>query len=516
VIRARFLVLVATLTSVACSGPGNVTRCTTSRTVAQPPPRVSPIESVESLGDAWVGGFGPNADLDAGAFLRVDFSAGLTRLHPSEDRAPLGIIHPKLQNEPSGRLAVRFAIDDGKRKRAFQLHRTSIDVLDGTVTDEKGSSAHAHLLRLVSYDRKGIDDAFAGTYAVNGDPHRLLLVGEGSLFDTRDGSERRLFLRSGNRALVGAGVATAYPSPGDITIDGAGALRLEGDTPLVAHRFGIKSEEVRFASTGVTLQGTLLSPPSAGPHPVVVNVHGSGRVTRKDHWANAMARVFLAQGYAVFLYDKRGVGDSGGEYVGRGGRDTNNVSRENLERLASDAVAAAAALAARSDIDATRVGLIGLSQAGWIIPLAAKKSKAIRFFILMSGPSVHTTVELAFSALVGNGDSCMSIEEADRVAHDHAPRTGFDPAPMIAALEVPGLWVYGALDASIPVPASMRVLEALRKKHDFDVTLIPEAGHELYRVRRDIEEERQLSTGISPVALDAVRSWLTRHVDRTP
>lgn len=498
--RARLVAALVTLS--ACSAPPNAPP--RSNVVAEP--------SVESLGDAWVGGFDPPT-ADAGSFLRVDFEAGVTRLHPSDERPPLGLIHPKLEEDASGKRAVRFAIDDGKVRRSFQLRATAPDVLDGTVTDEKGAPAHARLVHLASYERKKVDGRFGGTYAIDGDPRRLLFIDDGLLFDTRDGSVRRLFLRADGRALVGPGVGTSYPSRGELTIDGQRALRLDGDSPLVAAPFEMKSEEIRFESAGATLQGTLLTPPGPGPHPVVVNVHGSGRLTRKDHWGNAMARVFLSHGYAVFLYDKRGVGDSGGEYVGRGARETNNVSPENLDRLASDAVAAAAALAARRDIDAARAGLIGLSQAGWIVPLAAKKSKAVRFFVLMSGPSVHTTVELAFSALVGDGTSCMPIEEADRVAREHAPRTGLDPAPAIASLDVPGLWIYGALDSSIPVPSSIRVLESLKQNHDFEAITIPGVGHELYRVRRDTEDELLLSPGIAPAVLDTIRSWLTRHVD---
>lgn len=451
---------------------------------------------------------------DAGAFLRVDFAAGLSRLHPSEGVPPLGIIHPKLERAPAGPPMVHFSIDDGSRRRLFQLRRTSVDVLEGAATDDKGVSARAHLVHVASYDRRRVDQVFGGTYAIGGDPRRLLFIDDGALFDTADGTERRLFVRADQRAVVGSGVATAYPSRGHLTIDATRTLHVDGDAPLVATPYDSRDEGVRFDSAGATLQGRLLTPPGAGPHPVVVNVHGSGRVTRNDHWGNAIARVFLSHGYAVFLYDKRGVGDSGGEYVGRGGQSTNNVSRENLEHLASDAVAAASALAMRKDIDATRVGLVGISQAGWIVPLAAKKSKAVRFFILMSGPTVNTSVELAFSALVGDGRSCVPIEAADRIAHDHAPRTGFDPAPTIAALDVPGLWLYGAKDSSIPVPSSMRVLEPLRKKRDFEVVSVPDAGHELYRVRRDTEEERLVSVGISRAALDAIRDWFTRRIDK--
>jgi dienelactone hydrolase len=489
---------------VACRSGPDGPRCPTN--VATTTTTASPVIA---LGDGWVGGFDPIAGR-SGPFLRIDFAAGLARLHPSLDRAPLGIIHPTLDAE-----GVRFAVDDGKHRLSFWLRRTSTESLDGTVTDEKGASAAAHLVHLSSAEPSAVDAAFAGTYAVDGDPRHLLFVDEGTLFDARDGSERRVFATGGSRAMVGAGVATAHPPAGTLSVDPSGVLRLDGRSSFVATRFDVKREEISFRSSDATLQGVLLSPKAGGRHPVVVNVHGSGRLTRRDHWANAMARAFLAEGVAVFLYDKRGVGDSGGEYVGRGARDTNNVSRENLERLAGDAAAAATMLSARDDVDPQRVGLVGLSQAGWIVPLAAKKTKAVRFTVLMSGPTVNTTVELAFSALAGDGgDSCLPIAEADRVAREHAPRTGFDPAPVIAAQDVPGLWLYGAVDGNIPVPSSVMVLEPMKKTHDFAVVVVPGAGHELYQVTRDAEDERLLSRGIAPAALEGVRAWLSRHVTR--
>jgi pimeloyl-ACP methyl ester carboxylesterase len=90
--------------------------------------------------------------------------------------------------------------------------------------------------------------------------------------------------------------------------------------------------------------------------------------------------------------------------------------------------------------------------------------------------------------------------------------TGFDPAPVISTQEIPGLWVYGAVDGNIPVPSSVQVLEPLKKSHDFEVVTVPGAGHELYQVTRDAEDERLVSPGIARGALDALRAWLSRHV----
>ena len=360
---------------IGCSGS---TQC---------PAEASSLDSAESLTGLWIGGFGPTGG--AGAYLRIDFSAGTVRLNPNLHRAPLGIIHPKLVGDTLG-----FAVDDGQHRRSFEFKRTSADSFEGKMSDATAATPVSVPTRLVALqsDEPAAIDAFAGgTYAIDGDPHQLLFVQDGTLFDSRDGSIRRLFLRRTSAAIVGPGVATSYPTQGTITITPLALTWERANTaPLFAPRFALTSEEVRFESAAVMLRGTLLSPPNPGPHPAVVYVHGSGRSTRKDAWPSGMARVFLSEGYSVLLYDKRGVGDSGGEYVGRGARDQNNVSPDNLARLASDVRAAAAFLGSRSDIDSQRIGLLGLSQAGWIAPLAAAKSKSIRFLILLSAPAVHT------------------------------------------------------------------------------------------------------------------------------
>lgn len=463
--------------------------------------------ALEALGDTWVGGFGPVDSV--GGFVRIDFTAGTIRLHPREDRAPLGIVRPWVDRDPTDREMFHFTAYEGKHRWTFDLHRgAAADVLEGTASDPKAGSANVRLVHAHAPDREAVDAVFSGTYAVDGDPRRLLFIENGRLFDTRDGSERRLFLLSGGRALVGGGVGTTHPSGGIARVEAAG-LRVEhtGAASLVASRFEVRKEEMRFVSNGITLQGTFTSPRGNGPFPTVVFVHGSGHSTRRDPWENAMARVFASEGYAMFLYDKRGVGDSGGEYVGAGGRETNNVSQENIERLAGDASAAFAAVGARTDVDPKRFGFFGLSQAGWIVPLAARANKAVRFIVMISAPAVPTAAQLAYQTLNGDAVTCLTIADASRVTRDHAPRTGSDPAPAIAALDVPGLWIYGGSDPLVPFAESMAILDRM-KKRDFTVKLAPGAGHELFVVAHDTEDERQLSRGLSPFAVEALRAWL--------
>ena len=128
--------------------------------------------------------------------------------------------------------------------------------------------------------------------------------------------------------------------------------------------------DVTFESQGDTLAGTIWMPAGEGLFPAMVVVHGSGRATRIAE-RNA-ARHFSSMGVAVLSYDKRGVGASGGTYVGR-----NNTSRENLELLSDDVVAAVKKMRSTTKIDPDKIGLWGVSQAGWIIPLAVSKISTI-------------------------------------------------------------------------------------------------------------------------------------------
>src|SRR5260370_17541844 len=133
-----------------------------------------------------------------------------------------------------------------------------------------------------------------------------------------------------------------------------------------------------FENEGALLVGTLYIPNGHGPHAGIVIVHGAGRFPRCIYhmWADH----FVRTGYAVLLYDKRGVGGSSGHYEGE-----NNVSTANVELLASDASAALLTLAASPEVRPDAVGFWGVSQAGWIIPRAAVPTAHAPFTLLVSG-----------------------------------------------------------------------------------------------------------------------------------
>ena len=92
------------------------------------------------------------------------------------------------------------------------------------------------------------------------------------------------------------------------------------------------------------------------------------------------ARRLVEKEVAVFRFDKRGAGDSDGVYQ-RGLAD--------FGLLAGDPVAAVDFVIPDTRVDATRIGLLGASQAGRIIPIAATRSEHVAFTILLSGPAGH-------------------------------------------------------------------------------------------------------------------------------
>src|SRR5215831_11815101 len=134
-----------------------------------------------------------------------------------------------------------------------------------------------------------------------------------------------------------------------------------------------REESIRFVSGKNTLSGTLVLPPGAGRHPAVVLFHGSGP-QRRDLFT---ARWFAAQGVAALGYDKRGVGESQGDF-----------KAVPFMELADDGLAAIGYLKSRKEIDAKQIGVWGLSQGGWLGPLAASRSADVAFVIAVSGPGV--------------------------------------------------------------------------------------------------------------------------------
>ena len=124
----------------------------------------------------------------------------------------------------------------------------------------------------------------------------------------------------------------------------------------------LTTTDTRFTSVETEFAGRLIEPRSVNSkRPLVVMVHGSERTSALN---SSYAYSLAAQDIAVFVYDKRGTGSSGGEYT------------QNFELLAADAAAALAHAKSMATGRVGRAGYFGGSQGGWVAPLAATRSPA--------------------------------------------------------------------------------------------------------------------------------------------
>ena len=236
-------------------------------------------------------------------------------------------------------------------------------------------------------------------------------------------------------------------------------------------------------------------PLDPGSHAAVIMVHGSGRGMRYD-FAGAGAR-YASIGLAAVRFDKRGVGDSGGRFTDVGPENSAQV----FDVLASDLVSIVDYLLGRTDIDPTRIGLLGVSQAGWIMPLAAARDPDIAFMISTSGAASSVGVSDYFDRIAESGGT---KEEIAMLLDQFSGVHGFDPRTVLEQLAIPAVWVYGGRDTSNPTDRDIQILEEIRAQHgsDFTICLFPNADHGLNDV---------VNGGPAPASQECVDPWLTER-----
>jgi dienelactone hydrolase len=284
-------------------------------------------------------------------------------------------------------------------------------------------------------------------------------------------------------------------------------------------------EEVVFEGAGEWLAGTLLLPPGDGPHPAIVLVHGSGGDTR--HAYRPIAHRFAQAGIAALFYDKRGTGDSTGNWLKAG-----------LQELAGDAVGAVEYLGRHQAVEAGSIGLWGISQGGWVSTIAGAESGEIAFLVPFSGATVSPAEQELFrigrnvwdlTRSEGLVDITVKMEQltydflyraqASRALADKLSLPGidlqYDPRSDLARLEQPVLALFGALDSLVPVGVSSRRYEQLNAGGDQTggtgrVAIFPQADHGLLLTttgsRFEVHSERRYAPGVWDLTLDWVQA----------
>jgi uncharacterized protein len=305
------------------------------------------------------------------------------------------------------------------------------------------------------------------------------------------------------------------------------------------------------------LAGTLSLPKGEGPFPGVVLISGTGQNTRdEDVWGHkvflVLADALTREGVAVLRYDKRGVGGSSGNYEAATTAD-----------FTSDAEAAVTWLKTQSQIDASRIGVLGHSEGGIIAPAVAAADQSVAFVIMIAGPclrgdklfvlqsamtakaygapddyiakrkifdqELYTAILSAPSessafdrakALVAHGvtDRIVDANEADTLAEDDTTPweryyLAYDPAPTLARLTVPVLVLNGSFDVQVPAKENLAAArEALRNNSDATVVELPRMNHLLQDAKTGAPNEyNDIEETMSPAAIKIITGWLSRY-----
>lgn len=451
----------------------------------------------------WAGGFAiPNEFVS----IRVRFDEGEDGLSATVTVPERGGAHATTGVERSGRELVWTIVEGGVTKAHFEA-RLDGDTLRGTVeVPQLKRGAKLDLLRVVELG-DATRERYAGGFRLD-DGSRLdivpLRLGTDEVLGVRIPAHdvnARLFAVSTTDLVAGKGEKplpittrlalrlgdSGTPERIDVRIDRKELVALpaaagDGDTgveplgslPLLAVEGApaVERRRVRIDAGDVTLAATLYVPGGAPrPCPAVVQLHGSAPTERASQWTYFTSTA-LRCGLAVLAFDKRGCGDS----TGRLRSFTVETSAKLFDTLAGGAAAAHAWLREQDGIDPDRVGLIGGSQAGWIMPLVAEKTEGVRFIISACGPTVSAGEEDYHSGLVGNG---LLIEEADRRLAAFDGDRGYDPRPVLRRVKTPILWLFGERDDIIPTRACLVEYEKLRAEGHLRHTahVFPDTDH---------------------------------------
>ena len=309
------------------------------------------------------------------------------------------------------------------------------------------------------------------------------------------------------------------------------------------------AEDVVFHNGDVVLAGTMVKPASTGIFPAVVLLHGSGPETRGGPTTQVVANVLIRNGYAVLMYDKRGVAESSG-----------NFEEALYPDFVSDAIAAVDYLTTRNDIDSELIGIYAVSEGAWFAPEVAVRTQKVAFIFnkvgstlpveeswlweigneflgdgfseadvaklvdlarlrwnyyqdVASDPTLATgprrdAINLEIARVITEVPNAETVIAPELIAYDQkdyarfAANFGYDPGPFVRELTIPMYFTYGERDPNVPTKQSVAELDALRVSgKNIEYQVFPGVGHGLATWKGALE------LGYVPGYLDTLDRW---------
>ncbi len=391
---------------------------------------------------------------------------------------------------------------------------------------EGSSSAPCNFIRIKPEGPEQVSE-FAGfyqldeTHVVRCEPFPLDFTLTPLLItDFKSGKKRAAFPVGNNTYLSGNRQLAPYPTDLKLTLSGG-----EEAVPEIALTDMNKTLQgkrlqdleklipVSAKNKGAQLNASLTLPNSEGPHPLVVIVHGAGNQTRQNFTLADFSAVLPYYGMATLVYDKRGCGESEGD-----------LQQADFNTLAEDVTKLIEEASKINEIDAQNIGLLGVDQASFLMPIIAQNNANIRFLAGISTPITsmqeqelqacamrmrvdgfsEEQIEAAldyqntmFDYLEGKTDSLTLQKKSDQLANAtwKGYVTSFDKKEWIAwwrknhhfevkgpleKVELPTYFIYGGQDPLLQAAEQIEVLEQTVPSQLLRTKIYPKANHFLY------------------------------------
>jgi dienelactone hydrolase len=311
-------------------------------------------------------------------------------------------------------------------------------------------------------------------------------------------------------------------------------------------------EKIKIPSEGLKINGWLYLPSGSGKHPLIILTNGGGDgsmpIKSLSDW---LAPILAHCGYVAFVHDKRGTGESEGDY-----------SKTTYDDYVTDAGNCAIYLANHPRVDSSAIGVIGGSEGGRIAVLTASRFPLVKYVVSQAGTMV-SAVDDRINAQKGwlqglnlpdsiyqpalglHEKSIRAWASKDPAAHDkvnaeiHEMRKKYDPLilpytkqemdSIRAFVPVLPTWyslpndylsemkyfnkkwlaIFGALDVVVPTDASIKNIlyyMSLSGDQDYTIAVIPDCGHSPVSVKT-----KQM------VRIDnLIINWLNQNVSSLP
>lgn len=331
-------------------------------------------------------------------------------------------------------------------------------------------------------------------------------------------------------------------------------------TPKEPYPYNVREMTVSSQGDSVVLSGTLTIPSIDKKHPAIILIAGSGPMNRDEEIFGhkpfaVLADYFTRQGFAVFRYDKRGIGKS-----------TGNYKIATTCDFAEDVKSIVATLSELPNIDDKNIGLIGHSEGGIIAPMVANEMEAVKYIVLLAAPGLQGKVivkkqneELIQNTPIANNIKTKYLNVAyqfiDYLTNDNEPKDSkeniiaglnsiikqnqadelfpedqreslvgtmttkwymqflkLNPATYLTNIKCPTLALNGDIDKQVDADTNLKAIErAMSGNQLLTVKKYPQLNHLFQHAEKGtIDEYAKIKETFSEEVIKDILTWITQ------